>query len=377
MKNYFYAIAIFIGYIIGAGIFVMPSITVKSGILSFFIFLIGIGFVQYFLHLIYAEIILSTKKFHRLPGYTEKYLGKKWKFISLLGKIIVFYGALLAYIVIFGIFASQLFSISLGGNEFIYANIFFIIGAGITFFGITTLGWMELLLTFLLLTIIALIGLRGVYFINLINYNIINLKYFLLPYGALLFATNGSGAVPIVVKLLTNQKNKIKQVIKIGIIASISIVAIFTLIVVGISGSQTTPDALTGLKLFLKDGAIKLSLIFALLTITTSFLGIAQAMKETYLYDFNFNKNLSWLLTVSVPYIMYLFGFKNLISIISFSGSVAGGLLGIILIMILIQVKKKAEQKSIINNKINPLIAISLSSLFILGIIYEVWFFIK
>jgi len=70
-KNYFQAIATMIGTIIGVGMFSVPFVVYKSGIILFLGFILVLGFIQYYMHLIYAEIFLSTKKRHRVPGYIE------------------------------------------------------------------------------------------------------------------------------------------------------------------------------------------------------------------------------------------------------------------------------------------------------------------
>ena len=75
-KNYVSAVAILISSIVGVGMFTLPFIASKAGLLTIIFYFIVLGFIQHWFHKVYALIVLSTKKQHRLPGYAEKYLGK-------------------------------------------------------------------------------------------------------------------------------------------------------------------------------------------------------------------------------------------------------------------------------------------------------------
>jgi len=375
IKNYWQAVAVMVGYVIGVGMFSLPFLTSRAGILVFFILIIFFGLVQYLLHLIYANLIIATEGYHRLPGYAEIYLGKAGKILTFIAKTIGNYGALLAYIIITGIFLNQLLSATFGGNEFIYASLLFILEAGIVFFGIGMIARAEFFMTILLLLVIFFVFVKGSSVMEISNFTVINWKYFLLPYGAMLFAIDGVGSLPIVVKLLRRQKESIKSVVRIGTFVPVAVIALFTLVILGISGNQTTPDALSGIKAILNDGVVLFSLIFGVLTMVTSFLVVAESIKETLWWDFKVNKHLSWALAVFLPYILYVLGLKNLINVISFAGGVAGSLSAIILILIFIQLRKKAGRLVLFKRSPGAVIIYFLISLFVCGMIYEIYYF--
>jgi len=374
-KNYFQAIAVMVGYVIGVGMFGLPFLISRAGLLSFFVILIILAFVQHFIHLIYANVILETPSSHRMAGYAGIYLGKFWKQVTFLAKLIGNYGALLAYIIITGIFLNQLLGPYLGGNEFIYASILFFIEAIIVFFGIGMIARAELFMTILLLLVVAMISVKGLGVISTDNYLLVDWKYFFLPYGAMLFAIDGNGALPMVVRLVKRDKNLVKKVVKIGTFLPVLVIFVFTLMVVGISGGSTTPDALTGMGVVLKDGVIFFALIFGVLTMITSFFGVAESIKETLWWDYKFNKRIAWALAVFVPYFLYVFGFKDLIEIISFAGAIAGGISAIVLILIFSRIEKVKKRLILFKRKPNLIIIGLLISMFIAGIIYELWAF--
>lgn len=375
-KNYYQALATMVGYVVGVGMFGLPFLVSKAGILCFVLLLLVLGVVQYLIHLIYANIIVATDSFHRLPGYTEIYLGKAGKNFVFMAKIFSNFGALLAYIIITGIFLHQLLSPHLGGSEFFYSTLIFIIEAVIVFFGIKIIAKAEVVMIIFLLLVIGLITWRGLGVIDATNYVIMDWRLFLLPYGAMLFSLDGGGSLPIVAKLLKKDKDSMKSVVRFGTLIPIMVILTFVLVVVGISGEKTTPDALTGVRLVLDDGVVFFSLIFGILTMVTSFFGVAESVRETLWWDFKVNKILAWAIAVFVPYILYLLGFKDLIEVIGFVGAIGGGLCGIVLILIYRKMSKMKNMTPMFNRFYPGKILTSLIiALFISGIFYEVYYY--
>lgn len=376
-KNYFHAIATLIGTIIGVGIFAIPYVINKSGIILLFVYLPLLGIVQYFLHKLYAEIILSTKERHRLPGYVEKYFGKKGKKITLALVLFGNYGGLLAYIIVGGIFLQQLLGPYFGGDVFFYSTALFVLEAAIVFMGMRLLASVELIMAGLLLLMVALIAWRGWSYINLDNYGLIDWSNIFLPYGPIFFAVGGEAAIPLVCRLLARQKKNIKSALCWGTFIPVAVMLFFTVLAVGIAGNDTTPDTLAGLNSIIGNGAVIFALLFGLLAIITSFLTLAQAVKEVYWWDFGVNKKIAWCLSCFAPYFLYLIGFQNLIKVISLTGAITGGILGIVIICLVFKVKRKKELAPIISNNLSKPLAYFLSLLFILGLIYEIWTVVK
>ena len=361
------------GTIIGVGLFAIPFVINKSGILPFFVYMVVLASIQHFLHLLFAEVILSTKTKHRLPGFVEKYVNKKRKKIVFLVVMIASYGSSLAYIIIGGLFLHQLLNPYFAGSVFYYSTILFILVSSITFFDIKMIAGTELVLTSFLAVAIGLIIWRGFGHIQLANYNLVEWKNIFLPYGPIFFSVGGSAAIPEVCRLLASEKEKIKSAIFWGTFIPAGLMLIFVLVILGITGNSISPDTLAGLSLVLSDGVIIFSLVFGLLAIITSYIVTSQAIEETYQWDYRFNNKLGWFLACFIPYFLYLIGLNNLTKVVSFSGAVTGGLVGIILIWLVFRVKVKPEQISIIRNKLTKSIAYFLSFLFVLGLIYEVW----
>ncbi|MBL7058504.1 hypothetical protein ISS03_04150 [Patescibacteria group bacterium] len=373
MKKYFQSIATLVGTIIGVGMFAVPYVVSKAGIVFFLIYLPVLAFVEYYLLKLYAEIVLSTKGYSRMPGYASKYIGRASKPFVLCISTISNFGSILAYIIIGGIFLHALLGPALGGSIFMYTTIFFAFESFVVLFGLNFISSVEVYMTSLLILIVGLIVYKTGAHIDLANYKALDWSLVALPYGPIFFAVGGLAAIPEICRLLENDQKKIKDAIGIGVLVSAIIIFIFVIAVVGVTGTLTTTDALVGLNTVFGSELVKIALVFGLLVVATSFLTIAQAQREVFWWDLKLNTIFAWVLACGIPYVLFICGIQNLAKVVSVSGAISGGLGGIVLILIGLSVKKKREKKSVIENKINIPIAIVLSILFILGLLYEVW----
>ena len=372
-KNYLLAIAALMGTIIGVGLFTIPYVVNKSGVIPLFIFMVGLAAIQYYLQLLFAEAIMSTKEKHRLPGLVGRYASRGGKIFASAVEIIGVYGSILVYIIVGGIFLHQLVGPYWGGEVFIYATALFAAVTLITFFDLKMLAGTELVLTTLLVLAIGLIVWRGLGHVQLSNFHLINWPNALLPYGPIFFAVGGGTAIPEICRLLAYEKNKIRSAIAWGTFIPAVLMTLFVLVVLGITGAAATPDTLTGLAAVMSDGIVAFSLIFGLLSIITSYIVFAQALEEIFQWDLGLNNKSAWFLACFVPYLLYLIGWDDLIKVVSLTGAVTGGLSGIILIWLMFKIKAKPEVVSAIKNKLTKPAAWFLSLLFVLGFIYEIF----
>jgi tyrosine-specific transport protein len=375
-KNYLYAISSLAGTVIGGGIFAIPYVISKAGLAGVIIFFPLLIFVQYLLHKIYAEIVLSTKQMHRLPGYVGIYCNGKAKKAVLAISIIGKHGTLLIYTILGGTFLYGIFNSMFGGSIFFYTAILFLLESFIVLVGLKLIAKSEMVFTSLIVVVIMIILYKSWGSLEVANYHLIDPASIFLPYGPIFLAVGGQAAIPEVCRFLKNEKRKIKSAIAWGTILPGIITAVFALIVVGITGEHTTPDALVGLKRYFSNGVITSTLFLGLLTVTTSFIIISQSLREVYWWDMGMNKNWAWGLACGVPFLLYALGLRDLTAVVGVTGSIVGGIFGIILIALLFTVKKKRKIKPVLQNKINKPMAYTLSLFFIFGLLYEVWTFI-
>jgi len=363
------ALAVFLGTVIGVGIFGLPFVALRAGffiVLFYFLFIILITILVFFL---YGEVILSTKEIHRLPGYVNEYLGEKWKKITFLVIAVGLMGALLAYLIIGGQFLSSFLNPYFGGDSTLYTILFFMLGAYLVFRGIKSISGVELFLLFLLFVILILFFIKAFPFIDIDNFKTFDLKYIVFPYGIILFSLWGSAVIPEIKEMVKGSKKELRRVIITGMIVVLIVYLSFIYVVLG-SSSTVSEDAISGLEKTLGTEIIKFGFIFGVITCFTSFITLALTLKKVFWYDFGFDKNLSWFLTCFPPLVLFLLGLRKFIDVISFTGAIALGLEGIIIVFLY-----KAFLKRKFLKKMNPVLYF-LVGIFILGIIFEIVYFL-
>lgn len=374
-KNYFHAIAMLSGTIVGAGMFAVPFVISRAGVVSLFVLLPLLAVIQYTLHTLYAEIVLSTPTRHRLPGYVGTYFGSRAKRAALVISLIGKHGALLAYIILGGIFLHELLNPFFGGNVFWYSTALFFLEAAVIYVGLKLIASVEFIMTAALILVIALITWKSSGFIDVNNFFAIDWQHAFLPYGPIFFAVGGQMAIPDLCRLLDHNKPRIKSAIAWGTFVPAFLTLVFALVVVGVTGANTTPDTLSGLNQVFNNGVITFALLFGLLSVVTSFLVICQAIREVYWWDLNMNRNLSWVLACAVPFLLFAVGLRDFAGVIALTGSIIGGIFGIVLIFLLFRVRQKRQEQPEFRVKLNRSLAYIMSLFFVFGLVYELWAF--
>lgn len=371
-KKFFYATATLIGTIVGVGIFGVPYVVAKSGFLFGLLFLFGLGGAILLIHLFYGEIVLRTPGKHRFVGYAQIYLGRWGKRLTTFTSVFIFYGALLAYIIVGGKFLGTIF----GGSDFIWSLIFFIICSLAVFFGLRVITKMEILMSLFLIIVVVLIFIKGWPAIKLNNLSTLNWPYFFLPYGVMLWAVGGWAAIPEMKEVFKDNCQFFKKAIIWGTLLPIFLYLLFVLTVVGVTGQQASPEAIEGLVEALKNHTVIFGAIFGLLAVTTSFLVVGLSLKKTFWYDYRLNKHLAWVLTCFIPLIAYLAHLRDFIMVIGFLGATLAGLEGILLILIYRKAKKTGQRQPEYSLKLPSIIYYGLILILGLGVIYQIIYYL-
>lgn len=370
------ASATLMGTIIGAGVLGIPYVVAQSGILLGIINILGVGLALLILHLCLGEITLRTKKLHQLTGYIEKYLGRKGKYFMIFSMTVGIYGALIAYIIGEGEILKMIF----GGSTIIYSLIFFAIATYVIYKGVKTTGRTDMILITLMILIIAVIGILSFDKIDPTNLTGIHWANIFLPYGVILFAFVGTAAVPELREELEQNKKQMKKAIILGSIIPITIYIIFALIVVGIIGlnnfNALPPNeriATIALGIFADPRLLIAANIFAALAMFTSFIGLGLALKGMYEIDLKFHKTAALIFTVIPPLIIALTGMAHFIAVLDFTGAIAGGVDGILIMIAFWAAKKHGDRKPEYTINIGKITTAVLILMFGLGIVYQLW----
>jgi tyrosine-specific transport protein len=336
--------AVLVGAMVGVGIFGIPFAFAKAGFWIGFLFLLGVGGATLLLNLIYGEIILRTHQEHQMVGYTQLYLGDIWKRIIFFSIILTTYAGLLAYIIIAGEFLPNVLSPLVYASPNTFSIWFFAVASLLVLFGIRTVSSVELVLAGLFMAVIFLIFIFGIGHVDFANYSVINSEFWFFPYGVLLFAFSGLAAIPIQRQVLADGERWFKSSISLAVLFVGILYLIFGFTILGLTGEATSPDAISGLIGGLNGNIIFLCSLFGVLAVSTSYLMLGTSMLQVFHLDYGFSRKMSWLMTVSPPFILFIGGLRNFIDVISLAGGVAIGLEAVILIMVFVKAKTHGDR---------------------------------
>lgn len=376
-QSTFSAVAVLLGTVVGAGIFGVPYVISKVGLIPGFFYLILIGLVNVAIFLAYGEVVLRTKEEHQLSGHAEKYLNRTGK--NLAGAVMIFsnLGALLVYLIGIGEFARVIFGKRFSFSSAFYSLIFFVIASLAILVGLRMIVIFEKIMVLVVMSVVAIFCFFGFPKIDFANLIYVDLKNILLPYGVLLFAYSGVSAV-VYMKAVLEKKRLMKTAIWLGASLAFLIYFFFALAVVGVSGRKTSGEAITGLIGHLGGSIVILGALLGIMTMGTSFLTLGLTNKDIFTKDYHLPPLLAWALTCLVPLIIFLLRLVDFITVIGIIGSVAGGLNGILVLIIHRAAKKRGDVKPAYVFRMSKFLYYPLILVFVLGMIYEIVFlFIK
>jgi len=367
-----YALAVISGTCIGVGFFVLPYVTLKVGFWTILGYFVLLGGLVILVHILFGELALKTPDFKRMPGFAKFYLGKWGEVLAYISTVAGILGAILAYLIVGGDFFYQLLFPFFGGSSLVYTLLYFALGAAFIFFGIKAIAKIEFWALLLFFVILFIIFLQGKEFLNVSNlFPAPDNSFLFLPYGVILFSLWGATMIPEVEEMLAEKRNLILKIIPLAVLIPIIVYLFFIYLILGITGPETTESALTGLKSVLGNGAVSLALAFGVLTTFTSFISLGLTLKKVFYFDFKINEKIAWAITCFVPLILFLIGIKSFISIISLIGGVMLGIEGILILLMCKKSYKKAGKPSFKCSLVYPL-----SAIFVIGIIYEIIYFV-
>jgi amino acid permease len=369
-KKFFYATAVLVGSMVGVGIFGLPYAFAQAGFWPGMSLLILIGFSTLLIDLMYGEVILRTHEKHLLLGYARFYLGPVFQKLLFFSSVLLGYVGLLAYIIIAGDFLNTLLSPFFYAPAATYSILFAIVLSLAALRGVKSVSHIELFFSGLFVAVMGLILFAGFHAIQPVNFLGFDRSHVALPYGILLFAFGGLMAVPLQRQILAGEERKLRSAIGFALFFSALLYIVFTTVVVGVSGSGTTPDAVSGLYQFLGSKITILSSLFGIFAITTSFLMVATALIGTFHLDFKVKKHNAWLLAVIPPFVLFLAGIRTFVGIISLAGGVALALEQILIVFLYAKAKSKGDRIPEYSLNIPTWLLYILIGVFSVGIIY-------
>ncbi len=368
-KRYVYPVAILAGSVIGVGFFSLPYIALKTSIWLVAGYLAVLTLVIILINTIVGEIALKTPDFKRIPGFVGFHLGKWAEAVSLTAATLGGFGILLVYLIVGGDFLANAFSPIFGGSYLLYVVIYFILAGIFIYSDVRAIAKVELGTIMLLLLTLLIIFIKGFANIKLDNIFIgswnTSVKNLFLPYGPIIFSLWGVGLIPEVEELLKGDKKNIKKIITASVLITAVIYFLFIVLILGITGAKTTESALAGLKEIFGGWILSAGFLVGAVVIFNAFISLGLILKKVFMYDLGVKKIHAVIIVCTLPLILFLLGVRSFIPIISFIGGIFLGIDGILILLMYRKIKGK------------KVIIYPLSVIFILGVIYELVYFIN
>lgn len=366
----FESIALIISGTVGAGVLGIPYAVAQSGLRVGMVYILVLGLLMMGLNLMVGEIAVRTRGTFQLVGLAKRYLGR----VGEVAMSIVFYSLLFGVLVIYIIGEGETLAALFGGSPFEWSLVFFTVGALLVAFGLKTVKTVELFLTAGILAVLVLIAALSAGHVNTSYWGHLDLVHLLLPYGVILFAFHGATAVPEVHSTLIHREGMFKKAIVISGVTIISIYLLFALVVVGVTGLETTEIATIGLGNELGPLMFIFGNAFAFFAMATSFLLTGVALRDSLTWDHKLSPAVSTLITLVIPFLVFLLGIRSFIAAIDIVGGV---FVSIEVLLVLLMYWKATQHGDIEPGKYKlhhvALLGAVLAFVFAVGAVYSVW----
>ncbi len=373
MWNFWYAVSVLVGTIVGVGMFGLPYAAWHAGFFVELMYLATFTLVFIALHLMFGEVILRTNAKHNLLGYAALYLGERSKQALRVVDIAGTVGGMMAYLLVGGEFLRII-----ADGFFPYAwqaiVVFWFMANGILFFGLKAIERSEAFMLAGMVVAIAVLWIVGFPLVQSDYFFNSNADSLLFPYGITLFALAGTAAIPLVRDILRKQEGQMKRVIVMGTLIPAIFYALFIFLVVGITGPATSENALSGLGAHLGSSFIFLGALFGVFVVITSYIVFGLYLKESLRYDLKISPRSAAFAMLAVPLALTLVQNDGFVTLVNFLGAVFGGLWALFLIALHQKAKNKGDRTPEYTLHFSRATQWLLSSFFVMGIIYTLFF---
>lgn len=338
------AMATLIGTIVGVGVFGLPFVIAKAGlVLGTAEFLLLAGF-EFLLLLMYAEVTVHTEGTHRFSGYVRRYLGPTAGGVAFLAILLSMFGGLLAFTILGADFWSRLS----GWGPLPSALLLTGIVACVTFGGIGLVSRVGTVVVTCILGLYAILIAVTLPSVQWVHLTALPNSWHgaLTAYGVIIFALAGLGAVPEMHDLLGRDAKRLPRVLLVGYTLVVALYVLFTYAVVGASGFATTPDAIAGLASVVHPSLILFGTMLGVISVVSIHSMVAIELIQTIKVDLQIPQASAWALTMFFPLTLFVFGFREFISVLGFVGTIFSGVVGVLTVLTYEAMKKKKSRQA-------------------------------
>jgi amino acid permease len=367
-RSFWLAVAAYIGYMMGVGVFSLPYAIGHSGFFLGMAILFLVALVMLTVNTMYADVIVATPGTHRLVGYVRAYLGPRWVGVAHVVNVGAFWGVLIVYAVLGGIFLHTLLHALFPAPLLVFQLAFFFGALLWCLVGIRRIALLEggLMACFI----------GGILFLTAKGFTHIQPEVYLtrptispvVAYGVILFSFIADGIVPEMKDILGRQARRLRDALVVGSMIATGVYALFTVVVFGVTGAGTTVEGFDGLVSVLGEWVAPFGAVLGLIAVFTSFLLCAVALFHNWHHDLRLHRSAAWMATIAPPLLVLLMANADLIELMAAIGSVFGGMTGIIILCLYVRAREKGAKRSWI---VSPPWAYVLGAFLAAGVLIE------
>lgn len=355
-----------IGTIIGAGVFALPELFARVGLIPgtlLFLFVTGIVLAT---HVLYLEITLAVKKRMRLVGYAKQELGVVGHWISIWTYTFHIIGANLAYLMLGGGFLAILFGQLLPSwTMFVWQAVFWAFGSLMVFGGLRFVAKIESAAVWLLIGAMFVVACITLQSFDVSRAAVADWPKFFFPFGAFLFALSGFTAINEVSELVGRRRVPSLTAVVGGTLIAALLSWLFGIgMAYAGGGGSRLPETLMSVLPMPAAWLIPLVGFFAVIT---SFIMISEDMEACLHLDFALSRRTAWFVTILAPLAVLLTTQRDFIQTVGAVGAVFGGINGLLIAAI----AGKMKQQKKISAPFMRTFAVVVATAYVLGIGYQ------
>lgn len=368
--TFYQAIAMIVGTTIGAGILGMPYAISKVGLLFGIVIIVSVGSLAIGINLLVGEVSARTMGNLQLVGLTRKYLGNKAGYLMMTIFYIQLFVILTIYIIGMGEIAADFFL----GSSFFWGIALWTVGSFIVFRGIEAIKTVEFFLTMIIIFVVLILAALAMPHVDLEFVKYSNVAAFFVPYGVVLFAFSGVGTIPAAYRLLHGKNEEFKLAIVSSSLVAMFVYIVFTALVIGVTGYNTTEIATLGLGEAVGRNMFILANAFAFLAMMTSFIMLGMQLRDSMNWDFNFPYYRATAITLCIPLVIFLLGLRQFVLAINIVGGVFMSTQMLLLVLVYWKAKREGALDPV-SYKLHHAVLISVLTLvvFSVGAVYSVY----
>lgn len=334
-KNFIIAVGLLVGATVGAGVFALPYVAQEAGWLQTALYGVALGGLVAFVHYTYVRVLEVNESGTNFLGLAQSRFSRQFYAVSVLVTLGNLVFALLIFLVLAGDFIQLMVNVPWGGAVALFwiATSLPLLFKNKTFLEVESWG------TVFVAALLLLVG-GNIFKGGLEDIRVLNGAEWFLPFGPLLFALTGWTALEPVVARARSARHK-GSLVAFGMAAALLLYGIFVLGVLSFN-SPVGPNTLSALP---PGPAVALLAAIGVLAMWRCSLSLGEEMKNA-LRTFRFGKHIGLYITIFLPIILLLAGFRNLMSLLEIAGGI---FLSFQYLLILILSRKVLKPKGIMS----------------------------